>query len=209
MTDLRKTIIPKSDQLNSDDLISGPMIITVTKVSLLGDAEQPIAIGFEDNGGKPYKPCKSMRRVMVQAWGPDGNAYTGRSMALYRDPKVKWGGLEVGGIRISHMSDISGPMTMALTETKQSRKPFTVHPLKSAPAKQPIPEPPTELTGAIADWADALEHEIDGATDRAAAMAAYTAAIGQAEWGDLKAADNNRAKAIKAKVVGFKEGMGG
>jgi hypothetical protein len=38
--------------------------------------------------------------------------------------------MEVGGIRISHMTHMDGPMTMALTATKGSRKPYTVHPLQ-------------------------------------------------------------------------------
>lgn len=130
MTDLSRTIIPKSDQMNSDDLISGPVTITITKVvGNEGSAEQPISIYYEGDGGKPYKPCKSMRRVMVQIWGADGSKYPGRSMTLYRDPSVKWGGLEVGGIRISHMTDIDSQVTMALTATKSQRKPFIVKPL--------------------------------------------------------------------------------
>lgn len=130
MTDLASTIIPKSDQMNADDLISGPRTIKITKVSAdTGSAEQPILIFFEGDSGKPYKPCKSMRRVMVTIWGSDGAKYPGRAMTLYRDPSVKWGGLEVGGIRISHMSDMDAPVTMALTATKQSRKPFRVLPL--------------------------------------------------------------------------------
>ena len=130
MTDLRKTIIPKSDQLNADDLIGQTMTIRVTKVSLLTEADQPIAINFEGDNGKPFKPCKSMRRVMVTVWGPDGNAYIGRSMTLYRDEKVMFGGLAVGGIRISHMTDIDAPVTMALTATRANKKPYTVKPLK-------------------------------------------------------------------------------
>ena len=130
MTDLSKTIIPKSDQMNSDDLISGPVTVTITKVAANeGTAEQPISIFYEGDGGKPYKPCKSMRRVMVQIWGSDGSKYPGRSMTLYRDPTVKWGGLEVGGIRISHMTDIDSQVTMALTATKSQRKPYIVKPL--------------------------------------------------------------------------------
>lgn len=132
MTDLSTTIAPKSDQLNSDDLIAGPRTIRITKVSACPDsAEQPIAIFFEGDGGKPYKPCKSMRRVLVGVWGKDGNAYPGRSMTLYRDEKVTFGGLAVGGIRISHMSDIEGNVTMALTTTRANRKPFTVMPLRT------------------------------------------------------------------------------
>jgi hypothetical protein len=133
MTDLSMTIAPKSDQLNSDDLIGGPRTITVTRVSANPDsAEQPISIYFEGDGGKPFKPCKSMRRVMVAVWGSDGNAYPGRSMTLYRDAEVAFGGMKVGGIRISHMTGIDAPMTMALTATRASRKPYTVKPLTIA-----------------------------------------------------------------------------
>lgn len=136
MTDLSATIIPKSDQLNADDMIAGPMTITVTKVSANpSSAEQPISINFDGDGGKPYKPCKSMRRVMVAIWGVDGSEYAGRSMTLYRDPDVTWGGMKVGGIRISHMTNIDKPITMALTATKQSRKPYTVQPLDMAKPK--------------------------------------------------------------------------
>ena len=131
MSDMSQAIIPKSDQLNSDDLIAGPMTITITEIKIKGGQEQPVAIHFIGDNGKPYKPCKSMSRVLVQLWGPDANKYVGRSMTLYRDPSVKWAGMEVGGIRISHMSDIEGQMTMALTATRGSRKPFTVTPLIS------------------------------------------------------------------------------
>lgn len=129
MIDIRQTIVPKSDQMNADDLIGGPRTIRVTKISLLAAADQPIAINFEGDNGKPYKPCKSMRRVLVTAWGPDGAAYAGRSMTLYRDDSVAFGGQQVGGIRISHMTNIERPMTMALTATRGSRKGFTVQPL--------------------------------------------------------------------------------
>ena len=72
MTDLAKTIEPKSDQLNADDLIAGPRTIVITAVRAnAGSAEQPVSISFEGDDGKPYKPCKSMRRVMVHVWGPD------------------------------------------------------------------------------------------------------------------------------------------
>lgn len=122
-------IVPKSDQLNSDDLIAGPITIKITEVRIKGGQEQPVEIHYEGDNGKPYKPCKSMSRVLVSAWGADAKQYTGRSMTLYRDASVKWAGMEVGGIRISHMSDIDSAMTMALTATKGSRKPFTVRPL--------------------------------------------------------------------------------
>jgi hypothetical protein len=138
MTDLSNTIIAKSDQLNADDLISGPITITITKVSA-GSAEQPIAISYEGDNGKPYKPSKGMRRVMVAAWGRDGQAYVGRSMTLFREPGVKWAGEPVGGIRISHMSHISGELAQPLTLAKGIKKQYTVKPL-SVVAPAPVDE---------------------------------------------------------------------
>ena len=127
--DMRDTIIPKSDQLNADDLIAGPRTVTITKVSRASTAEQPIAVSFDGDGGKPYFPCKSMRRVMVFVWGEYAETYVGRSMTLYRDAEVTWGGMAVGGIRISHMSHMDSPMVLALTATKKARKPYKVMPL--------------------------------------------------------------------------------
>jgi hypothetical protein len=150
MTDLSLTIAPKSDQLNADDMIGGKtMTITVTKVSLCKEPDQPIAIGFDGDNGKPYKPGKSMRRVLVNIWGPDGSKYVGRRMTLFRDEKIQFGGTAVGGIRISHMSDIDEPVTMALTMTKASRKPFTVRPLAA------VTEPVAKPTMTAEDWANA------------------------------------------------------
>ena len=145
MSDMNAVIIPKSDQLNADDLIAGPITIKIASVTIRPGTEQPISIHYEGDKGKPYKACKSMCRVMVTAWGADSKLYTGRSMTLYRDASVKWGGMEVGGIRISHMSDIDSAITMALTMTKASRKPFTVRPLavtsaEVVSASEPAPE---------------------------------------------------------------------
>jgi hypothetical protein len=129
MTSMLETIVPKSDQLNSDDLIGGQTkTIKITKVSL-AMGEQPVSIHYEGDNGKPYKPGKSMRRVLVGVWGSDANKYVGRSLRLYRDDKVIFGGVAVGGLRVSHMSDIDAPVTMALTASQKSRKPFTVQPL--------------------------------------------------------------------------------
>src|SRR5262245_7773714 len=131
MTDMAAAIVPKSDQLNSDDLIAGPITIKVTGVKIRNGQEQPVSIHFEGDDGKPYKPCKSMCRILVLAWGADSSRYAGRSMTLYRDPSVKWGGMEVGGIRISHLSDIDGSKDMNLTVTKGRWKSYTVQPLET------------------------------------------------------------------------------
>ena len=169
MVDMTKTIIAKSDQLNADDLIGRSLTIRVTGVSLLV-GEQPVGISYEGDEGKPYKPCKSMRRVLVGAWGSDGNAYVGRSMMLYRDDKVLFGGAEVGGIRISHMSDIEKAITMSLTATKKSKKPFTVQPLATseAPAASTAARTPEQIRAAASEKAAAIIAAINGASDAAA-----------------------------------------
>jgi hypothetical protein len=138
MNDMSGVIAPKSDQINADDLLSASMTVTITDVKVKPGQDQPVSIMFEGSD-KAYRPCKSMCRVMVSAWGPDTSKYKGRSLTLYCDPKVKWGGMEVGGIRISHMSHIDASMTMALTVTRANKKPFTVRPLATKAAAQASP----------------------------------------------------------------------
>lgn len=159
MTDLTNTIIAKSDQVNADDLAGGPRTIKITKVSAdTSSSEQPIVIGIEGDS-KVYKPCKTVRRLLVSVWGANGNEYVGRSVTLYRDPTVKWGGLEVGGIRISHMSHIDRPVTIALTATRGNKKPTTVQPLV-------VRDEPKELT--TREFADHLRNLIDNGTAKEA-----------------------------------------
>ena len=138
--DMTSTIQPRSDQLNADDLLTGPMTVTITEVTQ-GNAEQPVNVNTVETPGRPYKPSKSMRRVMVAAWGKDATAYAGRRMTLYCNPKIKFGGQEVGGIEISHMSDIDGDLKVSLTATRGKKKLHTVKPLAA-----PTPYAPSQ------DW---------------------------------------------------------
>jgi len=168
MTTMLDTIVPRSDQLNADDLIGGrTLTITVTGVDI-SMAEQPVAVRFEGDNGKPYKPGKSMRRVLVHCWGDDANLYVGRSLTLYRDDTVKFGGTDVGGIRISHMSHLDRVTTMALTETKAKRRPFTVKPLVPG-AKQQSPDSPF--------ISETLEQLVAKAKDAPAWLAALVSAL--------------------------------
>lgn len=150
LMDLSKTIKPKSDQLNADDLISGPMTVTVQSVSLSGQDDQPINLHL-GGGLQPYKPCKSMRRLLIVAWGKDGNEWVGRSMTLFNDPSVTWAGQKVGGIRISHVSAIEEPISVALTATRGKRKPYTVEPLV-------IPDyPQADFDNNLPAWTSAVQ----------------------------------------------------
>lgn len=130
---LRDTIVPKSDQLNAEQLLGAPITITVTGVSR-GSADQPVVISYQNDNGRPYKPCKSMRKVLIFAWGENGNEWVGRSMTLFNEPTVKWGGVQVGGIRISHLSHIEKEISLSLTATKGKKEPFVIRKLSAQSA---------------------------------------------------------------------------
>jgi hypothetical protein len=105
---------------------------------------------YDGDQGKPWYPCKSMRRVLVAAWGADAKGYIGRSMTLFRDPEVSYGGIKVGGIRISHLSDLDSPLSIALTVTRQKRSPYKVQPLaKAKPAPAPAQADPAAAALAV------------------------------------------------------------
>lgn len=129
VSNLRDTIVPKSDQLNSEQLLYGPLTITVTSVAR-GSDDQPIIVHYRNENGRPYKPCKSMRKVLIFAWGEDGNQWVGRSMTLFNDLSVKWAGVAVGGIRISHMTHIEREISLSLTATRGKKEPFVIKILK-------------------------------------------------------------------------------
>ncbi len=134
MSLMQFTVIPKSDQLNFDDFITGQgKVIKITAVKINPTAaEQRCTINYEGDNGKPYKPNKSMCRVIMKVWGADESVYVGRYLMLYGDPTVRFGGVDTGGIRISHMSHIDKETTVVLTTTRSTRKPYTVQPLKVA-----------------------------------------------------------------------------
>lgn len=146
--DLTASIAAKSDQQNYDDF-TGPRTVTITEVQELG-GDQPFAFHLAEYPGRPYKPSKSMRRVMVKAWGPDPSPYTGRRLTLYGDPLVKFGGQVVGGIKISHLSHIDGPMKVLLADSKSKRSLHTVQPLADTPPPKPEPTVQDRIDSAVA-----------------------------------------------------------
>lgn len=126
---IEKAMAPKSDQLNADDLIVGPIDVTIQAVKTAADDKIAIEIG---NGRQPWKPCKSMLRLLTFCWGSaEPSEWIGKSVRLYRDPNVKFGSDTPGGIRVSHVSHIGEPKTAKLTVARSKRETFTVQPLKS------------------------------------------------------------------------------
>lgn len=128
MVDMSRFVEAKSDQLNADDLIGAPRTITVSRVSG-NDGDQPVSIHYEGDNGKPFKPCKTIRRILLAVWGRNAADYVGRSMTLYRDDSVTFGGLNVGGIRISHMSHIDKEMLVVVMKTKGKKAGVKIQPL--------------------------------------------------------------------------------
>lgn len=165
VSNLKDTIIPKSDQLNADQLLAGPMTITVSDVRR-GSDDQPVIVHYQGENGRPFKPCKSMRKVLIFAWGENGAEWIGKRMTLFNNPDVKFGGVKVGGIRISHMSDIKGELALSLTATKGKKEPFIIKPLA---ASKPAPQ---------VDWMAKLE---------SAAKLGMAALV--AEWKNIPAPD--------------------
>jgi hypothetical protein len=119
------TLVAKSDQLNADDIIGKEITVRVTGVRRSDTAEQPVIVEI-DGGWRPWKPCKTMRRVLAHAWGENAREWIGRSLVLYRDSSVRFGSDEVGGIRIRAMSHIPSRITIALSATKGKKAKHTV-----------------------------------------------------------------------------------
>jgi hypothetical protein len=125
--DLTESIQPRSDQVNADDLVGGPITYTIREV-IGGKAEHPFDFMLVETN-RAYRPSKTMRRVIVAAWGPKAEAYAGRRLTLYREPSIKFGGQTVGGIRISHMSHLEQRVEVMLQVTRGKREKFVVEPL--------------------------------------------------------------------------------
>jgi hypothetical protein len=159
--DLTESIVPRSDQVNADDLIGGPATYTIREVRT-GAAEQPFDFMLVETD-RAYRPSKTMRRLIVAAWGPDANQYTGRRLTLYRDPSIKFGGATVGGIRISHMSDLKGnkPVEEKFQTTRGKRETFRVDPL---PTLSRVDQLRAEWKHADADRKKAIEAEVAALT---------------------------------------------
>lgn len=154
--DLSQSIEARSDQINADDLVSGPATYTIREV-VQGKAEAPFDFLLVETD-RAYRPSKTMRRVIVNAWGPEASAYAGRRLTLYREPSIQFGGKTVGGIRVSHMSHIDKPTEVMVQTTRGKRETFKVAPLPElsrvdqlkAEWKAATPERRTEIEAEVA-----------------------------------------------------------
>ena len=124
---IRKAMAAKSDQLNADDLISGPRTIRVRGVKEGSDGK--IHVSFDGDDNKPWKPSKTALRCLAAVWGDDGEKWVGLHCTIYNDETVKWAGEEVGGIRVSHLEGLSQPRKLMLAYARGKKKEHILQPL--------------------------------------------------------------------------------
>ena len=140
------SIEPKSDQLDAVDLLAGPRTFTIESVAP-GTPDQPVNIKLAEFP-RVWRPSKSMRRVLVAAWGVNGAEYAGKRLTLFCDPTVVFGGIEVGGTRISHMSGLDATLKVSLLIKRGKSAVFTVQPLTDPAQPVSIPDTLPEPTEA-------------------------------------------------------------
>lgn len=165
--DITHTLAPVSDQMDAVDLQTGPRTFTVKSVTE-GSREQPVNVHLEEFP-RPWRPSKNMRRVLAAIWGADASRWKGRRITLYLDPEVVYGGIKVGGIRISHASHIDR-RTEAIVMPKRGRSEvYSVDPIRE-PAPIAAAPPAQAVDGA--GWIS----RADQLTDIDALRALYTEA---------------------------------
>lgn len=158
---LLRAMAPKSDQLNADDLIAGPRVITITHVKVSASGEQLVSVHYENDCGKPWKPSKGMMRVMAQIYGDDPDMWVGRSVELYRREDVRFGKDTVGGIRIKAMSHISKPLKAIVTVSRGKREEMPIAVLGVQQAQQQAPTQQPEQPNEKRDWAIKLKAAVN------------------------------------------------
>ena len=182
--DLRSTTVPKSTQLNADQLIVGPMDLRITDVQIGPDEKQPIAVHYENEAGRPFLPCLTMRRVLLAAWGHDGRDWVGKGLRVFHDPQVRFGGEDVGGVRISHMTDIPGRrIELKLTATRGKKVLYTIERMEQQ-ASGPTLAHVLQLISLAANDADmkaakAAAQTLTSEADVQEALAAYKARVSE------------------------------
>ena len=130
MLDISHTVKTKSDQLNADDLICGDLMIQVEGVNVVNDPQQPVHIYYYGCEGKPFKPCLTVRKILMALWGKDAEQWANRWMNLYVDPTVSFGKQKnIGGIRVNAVSHIQSAASLVLAVRRGAKQEFKVQPI--------------------------------------------------------------------------------
>ena len=143
MADIRAAIQPRSDQLNYEDFLSGPAVLTIERTEDYRDEKgQPrVAIHMVEYPGRPFKASKTNVKLLAIAWGEDDTDWPGRRVQLSADPTVTYGGKVVGGICVTALSHLPQRFTAKLSVARGKKKDFPVEPLPDAPPQYAEPSP--------------------------------------------------------------------
>ena len=166
MADIRAAIQPRSDQLNYEDFLSGPAVLTIERTEDYRDEKgQPrVAIHMVEYPGRPFKASKTNVKLLAIAWGEDDTDWPGRRVQLSADPTVTYGGKAVGGICVTAVSHLPQRFTAKLSVARGKKKDFPVEVLPDMP---PIPDDVQTL----AQYQDYYRHRAqNGATPEELAM---------------------------------------
>ena len=166
MADIRAAIQPRSDQLNYEDFVSGPAVLTIERTEDYRDEKgQPrVAIHMVEYPGRPFKASKTNVKLLAIAWGEDDTDWPGRRVQLSADPTVTYGGKAVGGICVTAVSHLPQRFTAKLSVARGKKKDFPVEVLPDMP---PIPDDVQTL----AQYQDYYRHRAqNGATPEELAM---------------------------------------
>jgi len=136
--DVSATLAAKSDQLNAADL-GQPVTVQVERVTLASGPEQPVEVHLVGFRGRPWKPCKTMRRLLVALWGADAAMWAGRWLRLHCDTSVEWAGAAVGGVRVLAASHIDTPLLRPLPVKRGKSSVFRVDVIR--PSDVPSADP--------------------------------------------------------------------
>ena len=139
MADIRAAIQPRSDQLNYEDFVSGPAVLTIERTEDYRDekGQARVAIHMVEYPGRPFKASKTNLKLLAIAWGDDDTDWPGRRVQLSSDPTVTFGGKAVGGICVTALSHLPQRFTAKLSVARGKKKEFPVEVLPDIP---PIPD---------------------------------------------------------------------
>jgi len=154
VANVSQTVLAKSDQLNFDDFSGNKKVILITDVKVkIGD--QPVSVFYDGHNGKPWKPSLGMRRLLIEAYGEESDNWIGKSVELYGDATVKWAGAEIGGIRISALSDIDkSGLTAFIALSRGKRRKATIPFLD-------VKSLPVQITDLDKQWVDAAKADVN------------------------------------------------
>lgn len=135
--DLAASIEARSEQIDADNLISGPVDVTIKAVTKGPSNEQPIQIVLQET---PlfYRPNKTFRRALIGCFGDDASNWIGMRLRLARDANVMFGGVKVGGTIVTHAS-IKAPVVFMLASKRGKKSAVSIDVIP--PIQKPVPMP--------------------------------------------------------------------